>query len=68
MQEPVITHLGMTQGEWPVHAFTSEQQAAYWAGESQNGNRYIWPVVSIEFGEPLRGVKIPASVKLEQVG
>lgn len=59
---PEITHLGMTSGQWPVHAFTSSLHAAGFAAESDR-NR-VWEVLDITLGPALKGELVPARARL----
>jgi hypothetical protein len=65
--EPVVTHLGMVRGEWPVFAFSDEGQAAAWAAESPAERRTVWEVMILKLGEPMTARSVPATSVLEPI-
>jgi hypothetical protein len=64
---PEIVYLGTTEGQWPVSAFGSESLAKHWAAaQTEDGTRrYLWPVLGLQLGEPLKARVVPASVELD---
>lgn len=43
---PEVVWLGMTAGQWPIAAFGTEEQAAFWANQDdgEGRQRYVWRV------------------------
>lgn len=59
---PEDAWMGVVIGEWPLYAFTSKDQAARWACESDR--RRVWPV-TIPADVPVsKGVVVPSTHKL----
>jgi hypothetical protein len=56
--KPVVTHIGMKIGEWPIRAFSNEGDAAYWASRDTERHR-VWPVERIDLGPEMRGETQP---------
>jgi hypothetical protein len=69
VEKPQVTHLGTTEGQWPVQAFPSESHASYWAaqGDSEGRRRYVWPVTKLVLGPPMVGERVPEQHVLKRL-
>lgn len=66
---PEVVWMGVKVGEWPIHTFTSEEQAQRWAADRNPGDRErrIWSVSVPADTVAYKAEKIPASVTARQV-